>query len=163
MLFYINKNSLDTVLVKKCIKNLLTNDENSNIFDDSNKDRIYPNQHLYDEDPKIHRNKQIWSLEFIIRLLFSACLFDRKSKSLYLIPLEVEKKYQEIKDNIKNLTRHFVLLYICKNGKLIRKVDYEFCDKEIEFLESEEIEVGSKAFLKSTLCEVNPLIFLDIV
>ena len=71
--------------------------------------------------------------------------------------------YDEITDRIKSLTCHFVLIYICKNGKLINKIDDEFSEEEKAFLEAEEIEVGAESFLKASLCEINPLIFLDIV
>jgi len=56
-----------------------------------------------------------------------------------------------------------VLLYICKNGRLINKVEDEFSEEELALLDAEEIEVGSNSFLKTTLTEINPLIFLDIV
>ena len=54
-------------------------------------------------------------------------------------------------------------MYICKNGRLVNKVDDEFSEEEIALLDAEEIEVGSNSFLKTTLTEINPLIFLDIV
>jgi len=81
LLFNINKNSLDSTLVKKCIKNVLVNDNNSNIFNSSNKARTFSNSHLYEEDPKLKRNMQIRSLELIIRMLFTSCLIEgNKSK-----------------------------------------------------------------------------------
>ena len=81
LLFNINKNSLDSTLVKKCIKNVLVSDNNSNIFNSSNKARTFSNSHLYEEDPKLKRNMQIRSLELIIRMLFTSCLIEgNKSK-----------------------------------------------------------------------------------
>lgn len=71
--------------------------------------------------------------------------------------------YDDIVKRIKGLTCHFVLLYICKNGKLINKVEDELSEEEKALLESDEIEVGANAFLKKTLTEINPLIFLEIV
>jgi hypothetical protein len=77
--------------------------------------------------------------------------------------LELEKMYDDIVKRIKGLTCHFVLLYICKNGKLVNKVDDDFSEEEKVLLEAEEIEVGANAFLKKTLTEINPLLFLEIV
>lgn len=154
MLFCINPNSIDSDLVKKCIKNVLVSESNADIFDNLNKPRVYPFAELYDEDPKISRSRQIRSFELIIRMLFASCL----------IPSEkFEKIYDDIIPKIKGLTCHFVLLYICKNGRLINKIDDDFCEEEKALLAAEEIEVGSNSFLKNTLCEINPLIFLDIV
>lgn len=70
---------------------------------------------------------------------------------------------QQIRETIKSFTCHFVLIYICKNGRLVNKVDDEFSEEEIAFLEAPEVEVGSNSFLKTTLTEINPLLFLDIV
>ena len=69
ILFNINKDSMDKSLVKKCIKNVLVSDNNKDIFDCSNKKREYPNSHLYEEDPKLSRSRQIRSFELIIRML----------------------------------------------------------------------------------------------
>ena len=150
--------------MKKCIKNVLEEKDNSKIFHSSNKPRKYSNSDLYDEDPKLKRNMQIRSLELIIRMLFASCLIEsKKSKSSLINPLEPEKIYKDIIKRIKDLTRHFVLLYICKNGRLVNKVNDDFCPEELELLASEDIEVGSNSFLKMTLTEINPLIFIDIV
>lgn len=81
MLFFINeKNSLDSELVKKCIKNVLVSDTNEELFNACNKQRIYPNSHLYDEDPRISKNKQTRSFEIVIRILFAAGLINGNSK-----------------------------------------------------------------------------------
>jgi hypothetical protein len=154
LLFCINKNSMDSDLVKRCIKNVLESKSNSDIFFSKNPVREYANSHLYDEDPKIPRAKQLRSFDIIIRMLFAACLVSGKKH---------EKMQNQIRETIKSFTCHFVLIYICKNGRLINKVDDEFSEEEKAFLEAPEVEVGSNSFLKTALTEINPLLFLDIV
>ena len=57
MLFWVNPNSLDSALVKKCIKNILVSSTNADVFNNTNQERKYPNSELYDDDPKITRYK----------------------------------------------------------------------------------------------------------
>jgi hypothetical protein len=81
MLFFINeKNSLDSDLVKRCIKNVLVSDSNEELFNGCNQQRVYANSHLYEEDPKISKNKQTRSFEVVIRMLFAAGLVNGSSK-----------------------------------------------------------------------------------
>lgn len=85
VLFSVNSNSMDPDLVKRCIKNVLVSESNAELFNESNAIRKYPHSELYDEDPKIHRNRQIRSFELIIRMLFAACLMGGKSKFTILV------------------------------------------------------------------------------
>ena len=166
LLFSINPNSMDTKLVKNCIKNVLTSPTNEEIFNDVNKPRVYPNDVSYytNEDPKTFRQKQIRSIEVILRMMIAGWFIDDKSKFYKLITyLEFEKVYNKTKENIKHITWHFVLIYIWKNGRLQQKVNDVFWEQEQELLESREIEIGSESFLKRALSEINPLIFLDII
>jgi hypothetical protein len=84
MLFFINdRNSLDSNLVKRCIKNVLVSESNEDLFNSCNQQREYPNSHLYEEDPKISKNKQTRSFEVVIRMLFTAGLINGNSKYFY--------------------------------------------------------------------------------
>lgn len=85
LLFCVNKNSMDSELVKRCIKNVLDSDTNADIFNSRNMDREYKDSHLYEEDPKIPRTKQLRSFDIIIRMLFAACLVNGKSEFLVFI------------------------------------------------------------------------------
>lgn len=64
---------MDTQLVKKCIKNVLVNPTNEEIFNDVNKPRVYPDGVSYytNEDPKTFRHKQIRSIEVILRMMIA--------------------------------------------------------------------------------------------
>jgi len=64
---------MDTQLVKNCIKNVLTSPTNEEIFNDVNKPRVYPNDVSYytNEDPKTFRQKQIRSIEVILRMMIA--------------------------------------------------------------------------------------------
>jgi hypothetical protein len=146
---------MDTDLVKRCIKNVLESDSNSEIFCDWNspKDPKLISNKLLSLDSKIYKSKHIRSFELILRMIFAACLIKDKKQG-------AEKNAINL---IKNVACHFTLLYICKNGKLVNRVDDNFSKEELDMLLSDGIKVGSDSFLRSSLCELNPLIFIDIL
>mmetsp|Transcript_42636 Transcript_42636/g.49874 ORF Transcript_42636/g.49874 Transcript_42636/m.49874 type:complete len:299 (-) Transcript_42636:1471-2367(-) len=119
LLFSINPRSMDLPLVRKCIQNVLESPTNEAIFNETNMARTYPNNSGYytNEDPKTFRSKQLRSFEMILRMMFAGCSIDDK---------KFEKVYTVTKANIKHITCHFVLLYICKNGRLLQKVNDQF-------------------------------------
>ena len=86
-------------------------------------------------------------------MIFATCLIKDKK----------EETINKMTKLIKHLARHFTLLYICKNGKLDNKVSNELSPEETRLLNSNGIEVSSESFSRKSLCEMNPLIFLDIV
>ena len=88
LLFSINPNSMDTELVKSCIKNVLTSPTNENIFCEVNNSRVYAEGVSYytDEDPKKFRQKQIRSIEVILRMMIAGCFIDDRS-NLYIFKI----------------------------------------------------------------------------
>jgi hypothetical protein len=160
ILFFVNPQSMDVGLVKKCIKNVLLEKSNENIFNDANAKRI-----KHSEDSKIHRSKQIRAFELTLRMIFAACSIESKSVGhCFKDAKDFQNMFDEIKLRIKQLARHFTMLYICKNGRLFHRTNDNLDDKELEYLQDQgEINVGCSSFLKITSCEINPLIFIDII